>query len=313
MAILDRSKTTCRTRCAPVKKQRVGALRLVLSELQKAAKEGSDDELAVLRRERKRRLEAARAYREAGREDLADGEESEARADRRLPAGRALRRGAAGDRRAGRARERGGVGSRTWVARWAARWRRWTVARTAGACRAGQGGARRMSPRRCVRAAAERRMRTQIELPNDVAAELAGSQDAVLRALEAHLRVPGVPAWQPDHVRRRAGRDARRRAGRARALRSDPARPSDRAGHDRGGDGRAGRARVAGARAGGCGVAPSRPPGGAEDGQPEALRRLDPRRARHVRDRAGRHGQDVSRGGDGGRGAVRGTRSTASS
>ena len=30
-------------------------------------------------------------------------------------------------------------------------------------------------------------MRTQIELSNDVAAELAGSQDAVLRALEAHL------------------------------------------------------------------------------------------------------------------------------
>ena len=40
-------------------KDRVGALRLVLSELQKAAKEGADDELAVLRRERKRRLEAA--------------------------------------------------------------------------------------------------------------------------------------------------------------------------------------------------------------------------------------------------------------
>jgi uncharacterized protein YqeY len=49
----------------------------VLSELQKAAKEGADDELAVLRRERKRRLEAARAYREAGREDLAGGEEAE--------------------------------------------------------------------------------------------------------------------------------------------------------------------------------------------------------------------------------------------
>src|SRR6201992_3551841 len=30
-------------------------------------------------------------------------------------------------------------------------------------------------------------MRTQIELPNDVAVELAGSQDAVLRALQAHL------------------------------------------------------------------------------------------------------------------------------
>ena len=37
-----------------------------------------------------------------------------------------------------------------------------------------------------VRAALQA-MRTQIELPNDVAAELAGSQDAVLRALEAHL------------------------------------------------------------------------------------------------------------------------------
>ena len=31
-------------------------------------------------------------------------------------------------------------------------------------------------------------MRTQLELPNDVAAELAGSQDVVLRALEAHLQ-----------------------------------------------------------------------------------------------------------------------------
>ncbi len=59
-------------------RDRVGALRLVLSELQKAAKEGGDDELTVLRRERKRRLEAARAYSEAGRTELADGEESEA-------------------------------------------------------------------------------------------------------------------------------------------------------------------------------------------------------------------------------------------
>ena len=40
-------------------KERVGALRLVLSELQKAAKEGTGDEVAVLRRERKRRLESA--------------------------------------------------------------------------------------------------------------------------------------------------------------------------------------------------------------------------------------------------------------
>ena len=59
-------------------KQRVGALRLVLSELQKAAKEGGDDELAVLRRERKRRLEAASQFRDGGRPELADQEEAEA-------------------------------------------------------------------------------------------------------------------------------------------------------------------------------------------------------------------------------------------
>lgn len=59
-------------------KQRVGALRLVLSELQKDAKEGPGDELAVLRRERKRRLESARAFREADRGELASAEEAEA-------------------------------------------------------------------------------------------------------------------------------------------------------------------------------------------------------------------------------------------
>jgi uncharacterized protein YqeY len=58
-------------------KERVGALRLVLSSLQLAAKEG-DDEVAVLRRERKRRLDAAEQYREGGRDDLADQEEGEA-------------------------------------------------------------------------------------------------------------------------------------------------------------------------------------------------------------------------------------------
>ena len=59
-------------------KERVTALRLVVSELQKAAKDGNDDEIAVLQRERKRRLESAEAYREAGRDDLAEGEEREA-------------------------------------------------------------------------------------------------------------------------------------------------------------------------------------------------------------------------------------------
>lgn len=59
-------------------KERVGALRLVLSELQKAAKDGSADELAVLRRERKRRLDASVQFRDGGRPELAEREESEA-------------------------------------------------------------------------------------------------------------------------------------------------------------------------------------------------------------------------------------------
>ena len=59
--------------------ERVAALRLVLSELQKHSKEGNGDETSVLRRERKRRLESAAAFRGAGRDELADGEEAEAR------------------------------------------------------------------------------------------------------------------------------------------------------------------------------------------------------------------------------------------
>ena len=59
-------------------KERVGALRLVLSSLQLAAKEGEEDEVAVLRRERKRRLDAAEQYRGGGRDDLATQEEGEA-------------------------------------------------------------------------------------------------------------------------------------------------------------------------------------------------------------------------------------------
>jgi uncharacterized protein YqeY len=77
MEVLERIKGDLTGAMRAGEKDKVGALRLVMSELQKAAKEGGDDELAVLRRERKRRLEAASAYREAGRDDLAAGEESE--------------------------------------------------------------------------------------------------------------------------------------------------------------------------------------------------------------------------------------------
>jgi uncharacterized protein len=59
-------------------RERVGALRMVLSELQKAAKDGDGDEVSILRRERKRRLDAAGQFRDAGRVELADQEEAEA-------------------------------------------------------------------------------------------------------------------------------------------------------------------------------------------------------------------------------------------
>jgi uncharacterized protein len=78
LQIADRIKSDVATAMKAGEKERVGALRLVLSELQKAEKEGEVDELAVLRRERKRRREAAEAYREAAREDLAETEDFEA-------------------------------------------------------------------------------------------------------------------------------------------------------------------------------------------------------------------------------------------
>jgi uncharacterized protein YqeY len=61
-------------------RQRAGALRLIASELQRAAKDGGAavDEVEVLQRERKRRLESAQAYRDGNREDLATTEEAEA-------------------------------------------------------------------------------------------------------------------------------------------------------------------------------------------------------------------------------------------
>jgi uncharacterized protein YqeY len=78
MTLADRVKQDLTSAMKAGEKDRVGALRLVLSELQKAAKDGGDDELAVLRRERKRRHESASAFREGGRPELAEGEEAEA-------------------------------------------------------------------------------------------------------------------------------------------------------------------------------------------------------------------------------------------
>lgn len=78
MTVQEQLKSDLATAMKAGERERVGALRMVLSELQKDAKAGGTDELAVLRRERKRRLEAAEAYREAGRAELAAGENAEA-------------------------------------------------------------------------------------------------------------------------------------------------------------------------------------------------------------------------------------------
>jgi len=78
MAILDQVTADAQSALRAGDRDRVQALRLVASELQKAAKEGSGEEVSVLRRERRRRLEAAQAFADAGRDDLARGERAEA-------------------------------------------------------------------------------------------------------------------------------------------------------------------------------------------------------------------------------------------
>ncbi len=78
MSLAERIRSDVTVAMKSGDRSRVEALRLVLSELQKDAKEGTGDELAVLRRERKRRLDAAAQFRDAGRVELADGEAAEA-------------------------------------------------------------------------------------------------------------------------------------------------------------------------------------------------------------------------------------------
>ena len=59
-------------------RDRASALRMVVDALQQDAKLGDDDAVAVLQRERKKRVEAADAYAEAGRAEQAEAERAEA-------------------------------------------------------------------------------------------------------------------------------------------------------------------------------------------------------------------------------------------
>jgi uncharacterized protein len=77
-SILERVQEDVKTAMKAGEKDKVGQLRMIVNALQQEAKEGEDDEVAALQRERKRRLDAAEALREGGREDAAGAEEDEA-------------------------------------------------------------------------------------------------------------------------------------------------------------------------------------------------------------------------------------------
>jgi hypothetical protein len=78
VSIADRIRGDMTAAMKAADRDRAGTLRLVLSELQKAAKDGDGDEVAVLRRERKRRHDAREAFAAAGRDELAAKEAAEA-------------------------------------------------------------------------------------------------------------------------------------------------------------------------------------------------------------------------------------------
>jgi hypothetical protein len=78
MSVLERVQDDARTALKAREREKAGALRLVLDALQQDAKLGKGDEIAVLQRERKKRVEAAEAYEGAGRTEQAAAERVEA-------------------------------------------------------------------------------------------------------------------------------------------------------------------------------------------------------------------------------------------
>ena len=78
MSVLEQVQADVRTAMKAGERERAAALRMIVDSLQQDAKLGKGDEVAVLQRERKKRLEAAEAYRDAGRAAQASVEGSEA-------------------------------------------------------------------------------------------------------------------------------------------------------------------------------------------------------------------------------------------
>jgi uncharacterized protein len=78
MPVLDQVQDDVKTAMKARDRERAGALRLIVDVLQQDAKFGKGDEVAVLQRERKKRVEAAEAYEKAGRAEQAASERFEA-------------------------------------------------------------------------------------------------------------------------------------------------------------------------------------------------------------------------------------------
>lgn len=78
MSALEQVQEDVRAAMKAGDRGRAGALRMIVDSLQKEAKLGDGDEVAVLQRERKKRLEAAEAYADAGRTEQAAAERTEA-------------------------------------------------------------------------------------------------------------------------------------------------------------------------------------------------------------------------------------------
>jgi uncharacterized protein len=79
VSILEQVQEDVRNAMKAGEREKVGRLRLVVDALQQDQKLGDGDETAVLQKERKKRLEAAEAFRDAGRGEQADAEQSEAK------------------------------------------------------------------------------------------------------------------------------------------------------------------------------------------------------------------------------------------
>lgn len=78
MSILEQVRNDVNDAMRSGERERAGALRMLANSLVEDAREGEKDEIAVLRRERKKRLEAAEAFRSGGSEERARSEEAEA-------------------------------------------------------------------------------------------------------------------------------------------------------------------------------------------------------------------------------------------